>query len=179
MLFNVESLVQITDGRYASDQELMFFQQYRASANLRLRVYQKIQQAELEIITEVKAQLQAQTPDIFQIGGQDLSAKWQRDTVQVLRYSAMALLLDDADHFKETMLLWFQTIMRAFGAQESCRLTYAAMQEVMPQYLNADELRFFLPILDLNRVTLGQELLDIRRLLHIMDVLKEISEGRS
>ena len=155
MLSKVESLVQIADGRYASDQELVFFQQYLASANLRLRVYQKIQQAELEIITQVKAQVQAQTPDIFQVSDHNLAAKWQRDTVRVLRYSAMALLLDDADRLKETMLLWFQTIMRAFGAQESCRLTYAAMQDVITQYLTGEELLHVLPILELSRVILG------------------------
>jgi hypothetical protein len=156
MLTSVESLVKTTDGRYASDHELMFLLQYLISASLRLRAYQKIQEAEPAIIAQVMEQLKSQKPDVFLIGGQDLSAKWQRDTVKVLRYSAMALLLDDPDRFKEAMLLWFKTIMRAFGAQESCRLTYAAMQEVMPQYLNAEEMKLFQPILELSQVTLGQ-----------------------
>lgn len=156
MLTNVESLVRATDGRYASDHELMFFQQYLASAGLRLRAYQKIQKAEPAIIAQVMERLKAQKPDALLLGGQDLSAKWQRDTVKVLRYSAMAVLLDDPTRFKEAMLMWFQTIMRAFGAQESCHLTYVAMQEVMPQYLNSEEMQLFLPILELSRVTLGQ-----------------------
>jgi hypothetical protein len=156
MLTEVQALVQATDGRYASDQELMFFQVYLASVSTRLRAYQKIQAAEQQIINQVMVRLKAQKPDVFWVGGQDLEAKWQRDTVRVLRYSAMALLLDDPERFKDAMLLWFQTIMRAFGAQESCRLTYAAMQAVMPQYLNAEEMRLFLPILELSRVTLGQ-----------------------
>ncbi|WP_035991776.1 phycobilisome protein [Leptolyngbya sp. KIOST-1] len=156
MLTNIEALVQATDGRYASDQELLFFQTYLSTVGIRLRAYQKIQAAEQQIIAQVMARLKAQKPNVFQIGDQDLTAKWQRDTVRVLRYSAMALLLDDPDRFKDNLLSWFQTIMRAFGAQESCELTYAAMQAVMPQFLNAEELKLFLPILELSRITLGQ-----------------------
>lgn len=156
MLSNVQALVQSTDGRYASDHELLFLQRYLSSVGLRLRAYQKIQGAESQIIAEVMARLVAKKPDVFQVGGQDLAAKWQRDTVKVLRYSAIALLLDDPDRFKEALLLWFQSIMRAFGAQESCQLTYATMQEVITPHLNTEELQLFLPILELSRVTLSQ-----------------------
>ncbi|MEA5452908.1 phycobilisome protein [Leptolyngbya sp. CCNP1308] len=155
MFTNVQALTQATDGRYASDQELMFFQRYLSSVGIRLRAYQKIQGAEQQIISQVLTRLKVQRPDIFLVGGQDLAAKWQRDTVRVLRYSATALLLDDSERFKDTLLLWFQTIMRAFGAQESCNLTYTAMQEVMAQHLNGEELILFLPILELSRMTLG------------------------
>lgn len=156
MISNIQALVQDTDGRYASDAELMFFQSYLSSVSTRLRAYQKIQGAEQQIIAQVMAKLKSQKPDTFLIGGQDLTAKWQRDTVWVLRYSATALLLDDPERFKDNLLTWFQTIMRAFGAQESCKLTYTAMQEVIAQYLSAEELKLFLPILELSRVTLGE-----------------------
>lgn len=155
MLTQVQSLVQTTDGRYASDQELIFFQQYLASVSARLRAYQKIQKAEPQITAQVMDRLRGQQPNIFLVGGEDLTAKWQRDTVRVLRYSAIALLLDDPERLKGSLLLWFQTIMRAFGAQKSCRLTYTVMQDVISQYLNGEELRLFLPILELSRVTLG------------------------
>ncbi|MBE9136081.1 phycobilisome protein [Nodosilinea sp. LEGE 07088] len=155
MLTNVQSLIHNSDGRYASDQELMFFQTYLSSVGTRLRAYQKIQRAEQQIIAQVMAQLKAQRPSTFQVGGQDLTAKWQRDTVRVLRYSATALLLDDTERFKETLLTWFQSIMRAFKTQESCHLTYTAMQAVMPNHLNAEELKLYIPILELCRVVLG------------------------
>ncbi|PSR17996.1 phycobilisome protein [filamentous cyanobacterium CCP3] len=156
MLTNTEALVRAADGRYASDQELMFFQAYLSTVGTRLRAYQKLQAAEPQIVSQVLIGLKAQNPDIFYSNGQDLTAKWQRDTVRVLRYSAIALLLDDSKRFEENLLSWFQTIMQAFGAQEACDRTYAAMQTVMPQFLNAEELRLFLPILELSRVTLGR-----------------------
>lgn len=157
MLTDTAALVRATDGRYASDQELQFFQTYVSTAGTRLRAYQKIQAAEPQIIAQVLGRLKAQKPQLFQIGGQDLTAKWQRDTVRVLRYSATALLIDDVKRFEETLLVWFQGIMRAFGAQETCGLTYAVMQLVMTQFLNAEELNLFLPILKLIQNTLGRE----------------------
>ncbi|MBW4462502.1 MAG: phycobilisome protein [Nodosilinea sp. WJT8-NPBG4] len=158
MLTNVQALVQVTDGRYASDQELMFFQQYLGSVSTRLRAYQKIQGAEQQIISQVLTRLKVQKPDIFLVGSQDLAAKWQRDTVRVLRYSATALLLNDSEWLKDSLLMWFQSIMRAFGAQDSCNLTYTLMQEVMTQHLDPEELRLFLPILELSRTLLGKSI---------------------
>lgn len=155
MITHVQSLVKATDGRYASDQELAFFQIYLSSVGTRLRAYRKLQGAEQQIIAQVMARLKTQRPGVFHQNGQDLTAKWQRDTVRVLRYSATALLLDDPGYFRENLLTWFQTIMRAFGAQESCQLTYVTMQDVVTQYLNGEELIYFLPILELSRVRLG------------------------
>ncbi|MGB3136742.1 MAG: phycobilisome protein [Nodosilinea sp.] len=159
MLTDIEALVQATDGRYASDQELVFFQAYLSTVGTRLRAYQKIQAAERQIVAEVMASVKTKKPSVFetngQTSGQDLATKWQRDTVRVLRYSAVALLLDDPERFKESLLIWFQTIMRAFSAQKSCDLTYTAMQDVIAQFLNPEELRLYLPLLELSRVTLG------------------------
>ncbi|MEO1070130.1 MAG: phycobilisome protein [Cyanobacteria bacterium J06638_6] len=155
MLTHVQSLLQASDGRYASDPELIFFQAYLASVGTRIRAYQKIQQAEQQIIAQVMTQLKTQRPNTFQVGGEDLTAKWQRDTVRVLRYSAIALLLDDAERFKETLLTWFQSIMRAFKTEENCHLTYTAMQAVIPDHLNPEELKLYVPILELCRVALG------------------------
>jgi hypothetical protein len=56
---------------------------------------------------------------------------------------------------RERLLFWFQTIMRAFGAQRSCNVTYTIMQEVVKQHLTAEQASLFLPILEVNRRILG------------------------
>jgi hypothetical protein len=143
------------DGRYATDLELEFIEAYIQSYPLRLRVYRKLQAAEIKIVQEVFEKLQKQDPRLLRSDGQDLSAKWKRDTVRVLRYSALAMLTDDDETFKERFLSWFQTIMRAFGAQKSCDATYAIMQEILPQYLTVEEVHLVLPVLELTQHTLG------------------------
>ena len=155
MLTQVQELIHQTDGRYASDQELYFLQNYLSTAPLRFRTYQKIQKAETEIINQLLKELKTYHPDIFMVNHQDLTAKWQRDTVRVLRYAATALLVDDAEAFKDKLLMWFQTIMKAFGAQRSCQVTYSTLQQVVKQHLTPEEVQLLLPMVELSRVTLA------------------------
>ena len=85
-----------------------------------------------------------------------MSAKWKRDTFRVLRYSAVAMLVNDPDTLRERFLFWFQTIMKAFGAQKSCNATYEVMQQVVKQHLTPVQASLFCPILEINRQVLGK-----------------------
>jgi hypothetical protein len=155
MLTTVETLINQTDGRYATDHELQFFQAYLSTAPLRFRAYQKIQAAEVSIMNQLLKELKTYHPDIFWVNNQDLTAKWQRDTVRVLRYAATALLVDDPEAFRQKMLIWFQTIMKAFGAQKSCQVTFTTLQQVVKQHLTPEEAQLMLPLVELSRATLG------------------------
>lgn len=155
MLSNFKKLTISTDGRYATDDELEFLDDYLTSYELRLRIYQKLQASEQQIVQQVQTKLKALDPSLLISGQQDLTAKWKRDTIRVLRYSAVAVLTDDLTTFQERLLLWFQTIMRAFGAQRSCEMTYLVMQDVMQHYFTPQELSYITPVLELNRSALG------------------------
>ena len=156
MLSQLNTLCTETDGRYATDAELMFLQRYLQTVPLRFSAYQKIQAHEAEIIQQVQEQLQAISPSLLQQSQTDLTAKWKLDTIRSLRYAALALLIDDPKTLRESMLLWFQSIIRAFGAQQSCNLTYTLMQDVVTQYLTPAEVELFCPILELTRSLLGE-----------------------
>lgn len=146
MLKKLEALTLHTDGRYAADLELQFLYTYLPTLAMRFRAYQKIQAAEKEIIQQVLAEMTAFDANLLRHNGEDLTAKWQRDTVRVLRYAALALLTDDTDLFKERLLLWFSSIMSAFRANRSCEATYTIMQRVIQQHLTPQEAALFLPI---------------------------------
>lgn len=156
MLSQLTKLSLDVDGRYASDRELLFLQTYLPTVRTRLSAYQKIQAAEREIIQQVLRRLNATDSSLLTQGNVDLTAKWQQDTVRILRCAALALLLDDPNSFKEKTLLWFQTIMQAFRAERSCDATYGALQQVVQEYLLPEEFKLFLPILELSRLTLGK-----------------------
>lgn len=155
MLSQLERLTREIDGRYASDAELTFAIDYVRSFNLRVQTYQKLQELESTLVQQAYAKMRAIDPNVFNQGGTDLSAKWKRDTLRVMRYVAVAVLMDDPETFRERLLLWFQTIMRAFGAQHSCNLTYQVLQEVVKQSLTAPQASLVCPLLELSRRTLG------------------------
>ncbi|MEL6230660.1 MAG: phycobilisome protein [Cyanobacteria bacterium J06627_3] len=156
MLSQLQTLVREVDGRYATDTELLFLQNYLQTARLRFSAYQKIQKAEKDIIRQVKQKLKATNPKLLRRGKVDFSAKWQRDAVSGLRFCAHALLVADEEGLEENFLLWFQSVMRSFKAQQSCDITYKTMQDVVRQYLTPKEAELFCPILAQARLLLGQ-----------------------
>ena len=156
MLQQIEQLCVQTDGRYATDAELIFFQDYLNTARLRFLLYQKMQKLEPQIIQKVLAELQTKEPGLLTINGQDLTAKWQRDTIRLLRYAATALLSGDAEVFEESLLMWFQTIMRSFQAERSCEATYRTMDKVLREMLSPDEAALFCPLIEMSQTMLGK-----------------------
>lgn len=155
MLSQLQRLSLEADGRYATDAELEFIVDYARSYSLRVQTYQKLQIAEEEILQQLYTRMRRINPHLFLVGEDDYSNKWRRDTMRVLRYSAAAMLLNDSETLRERLLLWFQTIMKAFGTQRSCDVTYTMMQEVVKQHLNPIQASLFCPILELNRRFLG------------------------
>jgi hypothetical protein len=155
MLSQIQSLSRRVDGRYATDAELQFLDNYAQSFSLRAQTYRKLQVAEPLIVKQVQAKMQEIDPTLFNHGNEDMSAKWKRDTIRALRYSAIAMLLDDPNTLQERFLIWFQTIMRAFNAQRSCDITYDVMQDIVKQHLPPIQANLFCPILEMNRRLLG------------------------
>lgn len=155
MLSQIQRLTQETEGRYATDEELRFLADYARSFELRVQTYQKLQACETQIIQEVQAKMQAIDASLFQQGNSDLTLKWKRDALRSLRYTAVAMLIDDTETLRERFLFWFQTVMRAFGAQRSCGITYTVMQEVVKRHLTPQQANLIVPILEVNRRILG------------------------
>jgi hypothetical protein len=141
---------------YVDDTELSFIDDYVQTYRLRLAAYDKVKEAERLIIEQVQSKILAADSTIFKRGKEDLSAKWKQDTIRVLRHSAMAMLLNDTEMLREKFLLWFQTLMQAFGTQKICDLTYREMQTVVQQQLPKEVSGLLCPILELNRSILGR-----------------------
>lgn len=153
MLSQLKKLSDDTDGRYATDDELQFLDGYAHSFYVRVQTYQRLQIAEAMIVQQVLSKVRKLDPASFQRDHAEM--KWKRDTIRVLRYSAIALLLDDPNTLRERLLYWFRIIMKAFGTEKNCAITYQVMQEVVQQYLTPTQANLFCPILALNRQILG------------------------
>lgn len=162
MLSQLNSLSLEVEGRYATDAELQFIVDFVESFPQRLQTYQNLQQAEAAILQQTYARVRSIDPRLLVSGVEDLTPKWKRDTVRTLRYTAAAVLLNDPETLQEQFLLWFQTIMRAFGAQRSCDVTYGAMQEAVKQQLPTQQANLVCPLLELNRRALGNYGLNVK-----------------
>jgi Phycobilisome protein len=155
MLSQLQKLSRDTEGRYATDEELQFLQNYLESYSLRLQTYQRLHELESTIMQQVYDQLRSQEPEMFRRNTEDLSAIWKRDTLRVLRYSAVALLLDDPETLRESLLYWMQSLMRAFKMQRNCQVTYEVMQKVVKESLTPPQAHLLCAVLEVDRQVLG------------------------
>ncbi|HEY9627776.1 MAG TPA: hypothetical protein V6C84_10780 [Coleofasciculaceae cyanobacterium] len=155
MLSQLKRLSLEVDGRYASDAELQFMTDYVKSFNLRLQTYQKLQEIESSLLQQAYAKMRSLDPTLFVHGKEEYSHKWKADTTRTLRYVAVAVLINDPDTLRERLLLWFQTILHAFGMEQTANVTYQVLQEVIKQDLTPPQASLVCPILELVRRSLG------------------------
>jgi hypothetical protein len=156
MLTQLSRLSVVADGRYATPGELQFLKSYSQSLDLRVSAYEKLRAAETEIITEAEAKIRAIDPNAFiSPTGKDYVEIWRRDTLELMRYAAAALLFNDPDRLREGLLLWHTTLAKSFKFARTCKTCFQVMPDVVKAVLTPEEAALFKPLLDLNKVTLG------------------------
>lgn len=148
MLQQIRQLTLDADGRYASDAELSFFNDYLKTARLRFTLYQKIQKLEPQLVQQMVQRFRITRPDLLRLNGQDQTAKCERDMRLILRNAAAALLSDDAEILKDRTLVWFQVMMRSFKTQEAFEAGNQIIQAVLKQTLTPEEATLFCPLLE-------------------------------
>jgi hypothetical protein len=155
MLKQLAHLSVEADGRYATAKELQFLKDYMDSVDQRMSAYEKIRDAEAEIIQQIEAEKQAVDPKLFWMGNRDITDICRRDMTNILRLSAAAVLLNDLDRLRDAVLLWYRTIVRSYNYPQYADVTYPIVREVVQQHLSTEESRVMLPALQLDHSILA------------------------
>ncbi len=155
MLNQLTKLSVEIDGRYATDQELEFIKNYIQSVDLRVSSYEKIRDGEEKILDRTKRKMDIQNPNLFIRGSKNLSSIWRRDVMIILRCTVAAMLVNDLDWLRDSLLLWHRTIVNANKTQNISQATYNMMPEVLKEFLTTEELALILPVLQLNQSILS------------------------
>ena len=121
----------------------------------RISAYEKIRDAEEEIMDRVETKMRSIDPNLFLRASEDLTAVCRRDRKITLRCSAAAMLINDLDRLQEGYLLWQRTIMCAFKDERPTRVHYQVLPEIIKQYLTAEEVELVMPVLQLNQSILS------------------------
>ena len=155
MLKQTKNLIIEADGRYATDQELQFIKDYLDSVEIRISTYEKVRDESEKILDLTKRKMDVKDPNLFIRGDKNLSSIWRRDVAIVLRCSVAAMLINDLDWLRDSLLLWHRTIVNANKTSHISEATYQVMLEVMKKYLTKEELELVLPVLQLNQSILS------------------------
>lgn len=151
MLNQLERLSLEVEGRYATFQELQSVKYYFSTISSRMSAYQKIRDAEEEIIERLYEQMRQLEPDIFKTASGDVTEICRRDMKIILRNTIAAMLIDDLDRLRENILLWQRTIVKAFKTMHIAALTHKTMPGIIEQFLTAEEYACIKPMLLLNQ----------------------------
>jgi hypothetical protein len=143
------------DGRYASDQELQFLQDFLDTAETRVSAYEKVRDNEEQIIHRWEAQKRGLRQDTFHMGDRDVTEICRRDMTNVFRCSITAILFGDLDRLREGLLIWYQTIVRAYNYTDYAKISYKVIQETITEFLEPDEVALLLPALKLDHTVLS------------------------
>ncbi|MGK7881705.1 MAG: allophycocyanin [Crocosphaera sp.] len=156
MLTQFSSLSLDTDGRYATDSELQFINDYLESVDMRIQTYEKIKAHEEEIVHEVDARMQELNKNdcLFKMD-ENSRRVCLRDCKQVIKHTSAAMLVNDLDRLRDGLLIWLQTIVKTVGYKRFARNHYPMIQEVMQQYLTPEEAKYILPAFQLDCTILG------------------------
>lgn len=150
MLKQLADLTLEADANYATSAQLEFLKDYLDSVDSRIQAYKKIRNAADDIIEQVKLEKQKLNPDF-----KDWYYICKRDTVDLLRYSAAAMLFDDLERLRNGMLIWYKTIVRAYNYEQDSDETYRLLQDVIKNYLSPEEVDLVMGALQLNHAVLA------------------------
>jgi hypothetical protein len=138
IVHQVKKLAGISAGyerKLADEQELQVLDDYQhQSISDRINNYEKVREA---------------------MASYDINQICTRDMTMVLRCIAAVMLVDDLDRLRDSMLVWYQTIVRAFGFNNFSVVTYKVIQEVVSSYLTTEEAELIMPALQLNHSILS------------------------
>nr|ADO84675.1 ApcA4 [Acaryochloris sp. HICR111A] len=154
MLTQLARLSIESDGRYASDSELDFIENYCETIETRINTYAKVRDAAEEIIARMELEKKKADPTLFQLAGKDVTERCQSDLHRGLRYAATAVLFSDLDYLRENPLLWYRTIVHSFGFDRDIDATYAIFPTVVKDYLNDEEMTLMSSVFQVYRSVL-------------------------
>jgi hypothetical protein len=133
------------DGRYLSAEELQPLEVFFSSYQNRLDAYQEISQKSNDLVLAALKKFARVHPEIIQRSGK----RCQFDMTQVLRYMALSILLDDEFMFREKMMFWLDTMLRAHHKQEACSKAYKHLQEAAQEQLSATATDLVRPMINI------------------------------
>ncbi|MEO0375611.1 MAG: allophycocyanin [Cyanobacteria bacterium P01_A01_bin.17] len=143
------------DGRFATATELQFIKDYLESADHRISAYEKIRDAEEQIIDQIEEKALAKNARVFHKGTRDMVKTCRRDRKHLLKSSAAAMLVSDLDRLRDSMLLWQRTLINAFQDQQTSQIVSQVMPKVMEQQLTPEEAKQMTPALQLSQALLS------------------------
>ncbi|MDI9638139.1 hypothetical protein QQ054_35255 [Oscillatoria amoena NRMC-F 0135] len=146
----LETLFEEAENRYLKPEELNVLSQYVESLPERLEVYRQIRDREIDIMQTVADRLTAQFPQ----ESKETLERSIKNALLMLRYCAMAMLLNDEAFVKERLLGWLAQSIQTYKTQPIDSALYKLLNQQLAQSLTAKQINLLKPALVLAQTSL-------------------------
>jgi hypothetical protein len=149
MYLEIQNLVYQAETQYLHSQETAKLKDCTLSLKSRLEAYEILRDREIIIFQEVADQISTDFPQEKQILERVL-----KDWLLIIRYSAMAMLLNDATFLRHRLLEWLTDLVQVQQRQTIDRAISEVLQNQLEKILNSEQLALISPFIDQARNTL-------------------------
>lgn len=140
----LEALFNEPEKRYLNSDELSSLSQYVSSVPERLNVYRQLRDKEVQLLQPVVDTIQQQMPDV----AESTLERSVQNMMLILRYSAMAMLVDDLEFMDKRLQGWLPEMVKAFGTQAINQKLFELLNQKLTQALSPQQLNLLKPNLD-------------------------------
>jgi hypothetical protein len=143
MTFKLDTLFNAPDKQYLDANDLSILSQYVSSIPERMAVYRTLRDQEIAIMQPIADALQQQ-------GGhpEPMVERSVRNGLMVLRYAAMAMLLDDSGFVEERLQGWLPEMVKAYETQAIDQQLFQLLQQQLGKVFSPAQLNLLKPSLE-------------------------------
>jgi hypothetical protein len=143
MTFKLDALFDAPDKQYLDANDLSILSQYVSSIPDRMAVYRTLRDQEIPIMQPIADALQQQ-------GGhpEPMVERSVRNGLMVLRYAAMAMLLDDSGFVEERLQGWLPEMVKAYETQTIDQQLFQLLQQQLGKVFSPAQLNLLKPSLE-------------------------------
>ncbi|PIG94688.1 phycobilisome protein [Gloeocapsopsis sp. IPPAS B-1203] len=153
MYLEIQNLIYQAEAQYLPSQETAKFKKYTLSLKLRLAVYELFRDREIIIFQEIADKISTDFP-------QETRANLERvlkDWLLIVRYCAMAMLLNDTTFLRHRLLEWLTDLVQVQQRRTIDRKIYELLQIQLQQLFTSEQMALIAPFLEQANHTFSQD----------------------
>lgn len=147
MYSEIQNLMYQAEAQYLQSEETANFKKYALSLKPRLAVYETLRDREVAIFQEIVDQISTDFPQ------EKLLERALKDWILIIRYCAMAMLLNDPSFLQHRLLEWLTDLVQVHQRQIIDQKIYELLQVKLQQLLEG-EFALIAPFLEQSKNTL-------------------------
>ncbi|MEI6426860.1 MAG: hypothetical protein WCO45_00520 [Pseudanabaena sp. ELA607] len=143
MSSKIQEMIDKAQDRYLAADELKLLEEYVQSLPERLTLYRIIRDREVDLLQSVADRVPQELPNV-----QDNDIETAiKDLILVLRYAAMAMLMNDESFLKERLLKWLGELSGMRDLRRLNEALYKLLQQVLKENLSATQIALIQPLI--------------------------------